>query len=97
MAADSCPGSFRKLSNVKSMSDVQHNKQREEWHRLKEKNPRLAATIEAKAAGGVVESGTDKSEDSSDDEDEDEDEVRLPSYRSRLVHLLYPLNWLPFL
>lgn len=54
---------------------VQHNKQREEWHRLKEKNPRLAARIEVKAAGGVVESDTDKTEDSSDDDDDDE--VRL--------------------
>ena len=51
---------------------VQHNKQREEWHRLKEKNPRLAARVEAKAAGGVVESDADKTEDSSDDDDDDE-------------------------
>ncbi len=52
---------------------LQHNKQREEWHRLKEKNPRLAAKIEAKAAGADgVESDTDKEEESSDDEEEDE-------------------------
>ena len=56
-------------------ADLQHNKEREEWHRLKEKNPRLAARIEAKAAEGVSESDIDKTEDSSDDEDDDE--VRL--------------------
>lgn len=53
---------------------MQHNKQREEWHRLKEKNPRLAAKIEAKAAGGEeVESDTEKAGETSD---EDDDEVR---------------------
>ena len=76
---------------------MQHNKQREEWHRLKEKNPRLAATIEAKAAGGVAESGTDKSEDYSDDEDEDEDEVRLSLLPFPSVCSLNQLTRLPFL
>ena len=65
---------------------MQHNKQREEWHRLKEKNPRLAARVEAKAAGGAVESDADNTEDSSDDDDDDE--VRLFFFTSES----YPLS-----
>lgn len=55
---------------------MQHNKQREEWHRLKENNPRLAAKIEAKAAGADLSENEIEEESSSDDEDDDE--VRPP-------------------
>lgn len=66
---------------------MQHNTQREEWHRIKEKNPRLAARIEAKAAGAdIAESDTEKSEDSSDDDDDDE--VRI----EYLFHLTIRAN-----
>lgn len=45
---------------------MQHNKKREELHRLKEKYPEVAARLEAKAAGGI------DSDDESTSEEEDE-------------------------
>lgn len=53
---------------------LQHNKEREAWHRIKEKDPALAARIEASAAlpdAEEVEAGDDAEGSSSDD-----DEVR---------------------
>jgi hypothetical protein len=56
---------------------VQHNKQREAWHRFREKNPRLAAKIEAKAATAADEGLTadTESEGTSDASSDDEEEV----------------------
>ena len=68
---------------------VQHNKEREEWHRLKEKNPRLAAKIAAKAAEGISESDIDETGNSSDDEDDDEARlfpVNMPYTASALLY-----------
>lgn len=55
----------------------QHNKEREAWHRMKEKNPELAAQIEASSSGREV-----AAEHSGDSTSDDDDEVRLAITRT---------------
>ena len=57
--------------------DSQHNKRREELHRLKEKHPDLAARLEARAARTAAgdDGGSETSPSSSDSEGDDPDGV----------------------
>jgi len=67
---------------------LQHNAQRARWDRLKEKNPRLAAKIEAKASGLSL--GEEAEEDSEESSSDDEEEV------SSAVHSIKALDLTSF-
>jgi hypothetical protein len=78
LTSPSCTNYLR--ANIQQNSETpitpQHNKEREAWHRLKEKNPRLAARIEASSAVTAAEGEDEEGADADESTSEDDDEVR---------------------
>ena len=65
-ALDTCTGKLSRSLPSRRMSAVQHNKQREELHRLQERHPEIAA----KAAAQVAHAQQSDTEEDSSEEDE---------------------------